>query len=98
MSRRASIFSADKEHIHHKLLDLGLDERKILTIIYGFSIYLSVVAVTTVILPKETNVYIILIVWVGSMLGYYSLDILKSRQGKKNKKEDINIKQNKSGA
>ena len=54
------------------------------------------VAVTTVILPKETNVYIILVVWIGSMLGYYSLDIIRLKKGKKNRNQ--NLKQNQPGA
>lgn len=75
-----SIFSADMEHIHHKLLDMGLAERKILLFIYSFSLYLGIVAVTSVILPKETNVYLIIIVWIGSLLAYYFLDFLKSKR------------------
>jgi UDP-GlcNAc:undecaprenyl-phosphate GlcNAc-1-phosphate transferase len=75
-----SIASPDKDHIHHKLLEMGLNERKILAFIYGFSIYLSVVAVTSVILPKETNVYFILVVWAGSLLGYYFLDFMKEKK------------------
>jgi UDP-GlcNAc:undecaprenyl-phosphate GlcNAc-1-phosphate transferase len=75
-----SIASPDKEHIHHKLLEMGLNERKILTFVYGFSFYLSIVAITSVILPKETNVYFIVIVWTGSLLGYYFLDFLKEKK------------------
>jgi len=80
MRQGRSIISPDKDHIHHKLLYMGLDERKILLLIYGFCLYLSIVAITSVILPKETNVYFILVVWIGSLLGYYFLDILKERK------------------
>jgi UDP-GlcNAc:undecaprenyl-phosphate GlcNAc-1-phosphate transferase len=78
------IISPDKEHIHHKLLDMGLSEKKILTIIYGFCLYLSIVSITSVILPKETNVFLILVVWIGSMLGYYFLDASKMRKSTEN--------------
>jgi UDP-GlcNAc:undecaprenyl-phosphate GlcNAc-1-phosphate transferase len=75
-----SIASPDKEHIHHKLLLLGLNEKQILAVIYGFSVYLSVVAITSVILPKETNVYLILVVWVGSLLAYGVVTSVGSNQ------------------
>jgi UDP-GlcNAc:undecaprenyl-phosphate GlcNAc-1-phosphate transferase len=75
-----SPFFPDKEHIHHKLLDMGLSERKILALIYGFSIYLGAVAVTSVILPRETNVYVILVVWAGSLLAFYLLNLLRGKR------------------
>jgi UDP-GlcNAc:undecaprenyl-phosphate GlcNAc-1-phosphate transferase len=75
-----SIASPDKEHIHHKLLQLGLNEKQILAVIYGFSLYLGVVAITSVILPKETNVFLILVVWVGSLLAYGVVTSIGSKQ------------------
>ncbi len=38
LRRRLSIASADREHIHHKLIDFGLSQKKILFVIYFFSI------------------------------------------------------------
>ncbi len=75
-----SIASPDKDHIHHKLLDMGLNERKILFFLYSFSFYLSMVAITSVVLPRQTNVYFMLVVWVGSLLGYYFLDFVKEKK------------------
>lgn len=41
MARRflsgTAVFAADREHIHHKLLDLGLGHRQVVAILYGFS-------------------------------------------------------------
>ena len=36
--RKLSIASPDREHIHHKLIDFGLSQKKILFVIYVFSI------------------------------------------------------------
>ncbi|MBN2553873.1 MAG: undecaprenyl/decaprenyl-phosphate alpha-N-acetylglucosaminyl 1-phosphate transferase [Spirochaetales bacterium] len=77
---KVPIIHPDKEHIHHKLLDIGLNQRQILWVMYGFSVYLSVVAVTSVILPKEVNVYLILVVWVGSLLSYGLLYFLNTKR------------------
>ena len=80
LRNKVSIIHPDKEHIHHKLLNMGLNQRQILWVLYGFSLYLSVVAITTVILPREVNVYLILVVWAGSLLGYGLLYYVNMRQ------------------
>jgi len=80
LRNKVSIIHPDKEHIHHKLLNMGLNQRQILWVLYGFSLYLSVVAITSVILPREVNVYLILVVWGGSLLGYGLLYYVNTRQ------------------
>jgi len=84
LHHRRSIISPDKQHIHHKLLAMGLNERQILTVIYGMCAYLALVSVSSVVLPKEINVYLIVVVWVGSLLGYWVLSYL----GVKNRKAE----------
>ena len=80
LRNKVSIIHPDKEHIHHKLLDMGLNQRQILWVLYGFSLYLSIVAITSVVLPREVNVYLILVVWAGSLLGYGLLYYVNTRQ------------------
>jgi UDP-GlcNAc:undecaprenyl-phosphate GlcNAc-1-phosphate transferase len=77
---KVPIIQPDKEHIHHKLLAMGLNQRQILGVLYGFSIYLSIVAITSVVLPQEINVYLILVVWAGSLLGYGLLYFMNTRK------------------
>jgi UDP-N-acetylmuramyl pentapeptide phosphotransferase/UDP-N-acetylglucosamine-1-phosphate transferase len=80
LKEKRTIFSADRDHIHHKLLDMGLSEKQILALIYSVCLYLSVIVITSVIMPKESNVYIILIVWIGSMMGYGFIYFLNTRR------------------
>jgi UDP-GlcNAc:undecaprenyl-phosphate GlcNAc-1-phosphate transferase len=88
LRRRRSIISPDKEHIHHKLLAMGLSERQILAVLYGLSAYLGLVSVTSVVLPKEINVYLIIVVWVGSLLGYWLLSYLETRNRKSEERSE----------
>lgn len=37
-----SLFGADREHIHHKLLELGLTQRQVVWILYGFAAFSTV--------------------------------------------------------
>jgi UDP-GlcNAc:undecaprenyl-phosphate GlcNAc-1-phosphate transferase len=41
---RRSIFAADREHLHHRLLDLGLTHRRAVLVLYGCSLLLCVAA------------------------------------------------------
>jgi UDP-GlcNAc:undecaprenyl-phosphate GlcNAc-1-phosphate transferase len=93
ISEGRTILSPDREHIHHKLLDMGLSEKKILALIYSVCFYLSIIAITSVVMPKESNVYLILIVWVGSLMGYGFIHYLNTRRKvvqveEKNQKEN----------
>ena len=89
LRNKVSIIHPDKEHIHHKLLDMGLNQRQILWVLYGFSLYLSVVAITSVILPREVNAYLIFVVWVGSLLGYGLLYYVNTRQRSASTGEEV---------
>lgn len=80
ISEGRTILSPDREHIHHKLLNMGLSEKKILALIYCVCFYLSIIAITSVVMPKESNVYLILIVWIGSMMGYGFIHYLNTRK------------------
>src|SRR6185369_2784512 len=42
---RRSIFSADREHLNHRLLDLGLTHRRTVLVLYGCSVMLCLAAV-----------------------------------------------------
>jgi UDP-GlcNAc:undecaprenyl-phosphate GlcNAc-1-phosphate transferase len=93
---KVPIIHPDKEHIHHRLLDTGLNQRQILGVLYGFSIYLSVVAITSVILPQEINVYLILVVWAGSLLGYGLLYFMNTRKRGAESQETEDIEEKRS--
>jgi len=74
------IYAPDRKHIHHRLLDLGLSEKKILAVVYGFTSYLSLIAITSMVLPKEMNIYFILVIWIGSLLGYMFLNYIEFKK------------------
>ncbi|MBB6480133.1 glycosyltransferase family 4 protein [Spirochaeta isovalerica] len=42
---KRNIFSPDRHHIHHKLLDMGMKNRTILAIVYGLSLILGIVII-----------------------------------------------------
>lgn len=56
--RGRSPFSADRNHLHHKLIDLGCTHRTTSMIIYGFTLFTIALAV---FLPLEANVKFVVI-------------------------------------
>ena len=78
MLRRAlagrPMFSADRQHIHHRLLDLGLSQRRVVMTLYGVAALLGAMAV---ILTLSDSVESILVVVATGLLGYLAFRKLR---------------------
>jgi len=61
IARREKMFSADRDHIHHRLLARGLTHRRAVLVLYGFSLLLAATALT-VSLGQEREAVIALVV------------------------------------
>ena len=76
MLKKKSPFSPDKTHVHHRFLDLGLDHRRTVTIIYGISLIMAGFA----ILCRSWSGPALLLAFAGAMAGFYTLiTILRHR-------------------
>jgi UDP-GlcNAc:undecaprenyl-phosphate/decaprenyl-phosphate GlcNAc-1-phosphate transferase len=76
------IFGADREHIHHKLLDRGLSQKQVVVILYGVSALCGLLSLF-LLYPSGPTVGIVLFVvgagiWMGVQhLGYHEFFELK---------------------
>jgi UDP-GlcNAc:undecaprenyl-phosphate/decaprenyl-phosphate GlcNAc-1-phosphate transferase len=70
LRRRVSVMSPDKEHMHHKLLSLGFDQRTTLLIIYSMQLTLSCLVLTGLILPYRIYFGLLIISWCCMALGF----------------------------
>jgi hypothetical protein len=68
LSRGTHPFSADREHLHHKLMDAGYGTWKILIALYLASIILGLSAIGWYLLPLNIDMLIILLVWIAGSL------------------------------
>jgi UDP-GlcNAc:undecaprenyl-phosphate/decaprenyl-phosphate GlcNAc-1-phosphate transferase len=73
-----SLFGADKEHIHHKLLELGLTQRQVVWILYGFSAGFAVLSLTflhpsPLVAVPVLGVLLLVIFYGVRKLGYHEL-------------------------
>jgi len=69
-----SIFGADREHIHHKLLELGLTQRQVVWVLYGIS---ALCAVLSLFLLSPSALVFIPVVAILFMLVFFGLRKLK---------------------
>ncbi|HET9183057.1 MAG TPA: MraY family glycosyltransferase [Candidatus Angelobacter sp.] len=69
-----SIFGADREHIHHKLLELGLTQRQVVWILYGIS---ALCAVLSLFLLSPSILALIPVAAIMLMLVFFGLRKLK---------------------
>jgi UDP-N-acetylmuramyl pentapeptide phosphotransferase/UDP-N-acetylglucosamine-1-phosphate transferase len=77
-----SPFSADKNHIHHKLLALGFSHRQTCFILYAFSIAIIIVAYLS---PKYSPNVSFLIVMSIAVLSLNSVFLFKNKATGKSK-------------
>ena len=59
-----NVFRADNEHIHHRLIKIGLSHRKVVLVLYGFSVLLGI---TAFLLSVIKNQYVAIILTVVIM-------------------------------
>jgi UDP-GlcNAc:undecaprenyl-phosphate GlcNAc-1-phosphate transferase len=65
-TRGRPLFSADREHIHHRLLSIGLSHRQAVLLLYGVCLLLAVVAFT--IAHAEHRTILLLLTGLGPVM------------------------------
>ena len=78
------IFSPDKDHLHHRLLALGLSHKHTVLAIYGVSIILGASAVLTAMLTTPQGVIVMLITTAGVFMAADKVGVLRG--------EDFHVK------
>lgn len=71
--RRRPIFSADRSHIHHKLLDLGLTQKKAVLILYGASLLFGGAALLLTVASSAQSAAILVSMGVGGFVAIRKL-------------------------
>ncbi len=64
-----SPFSADRDHIHHKLLDMGLSSRQVALVLYGVCILLGITALSMTAVNNRVLALILMILSVMTIIG-----------------------------
>lgn len=72
---KQSIFSPDRGHFHHKLIDFGFTQKQAVAILYSVSILFSISAIT---FSEERILESLLIIAVSFVVGFFNYRILLS--------------------
>ena len=80
--RGLPVFVGDSYHTHHRLLERGFSQRKVVLILYLVSFLLSVWAVLSIILPRDKCwisfvLFFATLLWTAWLAGYLHFGILK---------------------
>ncbi len=71
------VFTADREHIHHKLLQLGLSHRQAVIILYAVSALFAVLSLFLLLPASKTLGLVLVVLGVGVWLGVQRLNYLE---------------------
>jgi len=80
--RGTGLFAADRDHVHHRLLRLGLTPRRAVVFLYGVAAVLASLSLATLAGPQQVlwavGIVFVLVVWVSlNRLGYAELGELQ---------------------
>jgi len=67
IKNKKSIFKPDKNHLHHKLLELGWSQRRIALYFYAITVGIAVIALNTKALGKTLAIIGIALIMVGAL-------------------------------
>jgi UDP-GlcNAc:undecaprenyl-phosphate GlcNAc-1-phosphate transferase len=77
---KSSIFSADKRHLHYRLMELGWSSKKICLFYYAITIFISILALSTGAIGKTITFVLFGIVMIG-VLALIRTKILQKNNG-----------------
>jgi UDP-GlcNAc:undecaprenyl-phosphate/decaprenyl-phosphate GlcNAc-1-phosphate transferase len=60
-AKRMPVSSADRDHIHHRLLSMGLSQKQAIIILYGSSIFLGILAIGTSLINTTYQIGIVIL-------------------------------------
>jgi UDP-GlcNAc:undecaprenyl-phosphate/decaprenyl-phosphate GlcNAc-1-phosphate transferase len=80
LRRKISIVKPDREHIHHKLLDLGLSQRQILVITYALEALPCAAVIVWAATGNHNFFWLVLATWIIMLAFFIILDVIYHRK------------------
>lgn len=78
-SRRAHLFQADREHLHHRLLRIGLTQRQAVGVLYWVSIFLGLTSLCLRELTPQKGLLLLTVACVAGGLLFKALVFVEAR-------------------
>ncbi len=81
-SQHKPIFDADKGHLHHCLLSIGLSHSKTVLLIYAISIIMGVAGILMAMLTSAQAVFVLIIISTLTIVGADMLGVLRGKRAR----------------
>jgi UDP-GlcNAc:undecaprenyl-phosphate GlcNAc-1-phosphate transferase len=65
----SGVFSADRGHFHHRLLELGLDHRKAVLTLYGIGVVLATAGLLSVMMTTRSAAFLLITLLLAAFIG-----------------------------
>ncbi len=72
-------WAADREHVHHKLIDMGLNQKQAVAVLYAFSAILGIAAVILASSGAEKAVVLLAAVLLSAIMGFRYLTMREKK-------------------
>ena len=79
LGRGGRIFRADQEHLHHRLLRLGLTHRQAVVLLYYVCLYLGIAAYVLSLLPRQAVLLVLILLAMGLVLALETIEFIDRR-------------------
>ncbi len=79
LRRRGRIFRADQQHLHHRLLHLGLTQRQAVSLMYFACAYLGIAAYALSLLPRNAVLLVLILLAMGMGFALETLRFIDRR-------------------
>ncbi len=76
---RRSVFRADKYHLHHRLLKMGLSHPQVVVVLYLVSLYLNCLAFLFVLIREQYAIMLLAVLALGLFMGMQTLRFIEYR-------------------
>jgi UDP-GlcNAc:undecaprenyl-phosphate GlcNAc-1-phosphate transferase len=85
---RQPVFRADAQHLHHRLIHLGLSQRQAVVFLWFVCLYFGVMAVVLARLPREYALLLAAVLGLGLFVAFESLEFLDRALGDRGGRRD----------
>jgi UDP-GlcNAc:undecaprenyl-phosphate GlcNAc-1-phosphate transferase len=79
MRKRVPVFKADRRHLHHRLLNMGLSPTQVLGLLYLVGVYFGIIAFLLVLIPNEYAFVLLMLLAIGVFIGIRTLGFIERR-------------------
>lgn len=76
VAHRQPVFRADAQHLHHRLIQLGLSQRQAVAFLWFVCVYFGVMAVVLARLPREYALLLAAVLGIGLFIAFESMEFL----------------------